>query len=350
MTDTRAGLDRAGVLLARALPVLLPVAIYLALVAFQIQSHPREDYDEYIFMDVGHQIVATGLPIRTYQSIPATFFFDHTPLYVYLVAALTAIGGPSLTLVRSVTLAFGLVSVVGVYAVGRAVRGPVAGLVGALVLATNPFFATYSWFVRMEIPMCAMLVLAMLALVRERFWFAGLAIAAAVLFKEIALAFWLAAVVFVAARRGVRSAIAVALPSALGLIAWFAYAASLDLTRLEVTIRRWLGSAAGGVPDPRLKIRWQAWTDLLVNRIIGPVEVAATGAAIPFAALGRRAIPPIAAVPIAYVIVAVASSYLIKLKEPRYVIAIIPMLALSVALTVDWDSTWSRIRGRAVAA
>jgi len=72
------------------------------------------------------------------------------------------------------------------------------------------------------------------------------------------------------------------------------------------------------------------------------------------ALLRRSAIPAIAAVPIGYVVVAVVSSYVIRLKEPRYLIAIVPMTALIVALIVDWDGLVAdllgRIRGRAAGA
>jgi hypothetical protein len=49
-------------------------------------------------------------------------------------------------------------------------------------------------------------------------------------------------------------------------------------------------------------------------------------------------------VPVAYVIIAVAASFAIRLKEPRFLIAVIPMSAVAIALLVDWDGAWARIR------
>jgi hypothetical protein len=49
-------------------------------------------------------------------------------------------------------------------------------------------------------------------------------------------------------------------------------------------------------------------------------------------------------VPIAYVVLAIASSFVIRLKEPRYLIAIVPMIAVSIALLVDWDEVWATMR------
>ena len=61
----------------------------------------------------------------------------------------------------------------------------------------------------------------------------------------------------------------------------------------------------------------------------------AAGATAALVAIRRGPVPPIVLVPIAYVVVATAASFVIRLKEPRFVIAIVPMIALSVALLVD---------------
>ena len=89
-----------------------------------------------------------------------------------------------------------------VFLIGLELRGVEAALVGSLLVAVNPFFVTYSWFVRMEVPMCCFMVLAIYLLVHERLFLAALAIATAVMLKEIALAFWLVAVLYVLVRRG----------------------------------------------------------------------------------------------------------------------------------------------------
>lgn len=322
----------------------LPLVVYLGLVAFQIRTHPREVFDEYIFMDVGRQIATTGLPIRTFEVPTPQFFFDHTPLYVYWVGLITRLGGPTFELVRVTTLVTGVLTLAGVYALGRSERGRGSGFAGAMVLATNPFFATYSWFVRMEVPLCCFLVLGTFALARRRALLAGILIAVAVLLKEIALAFWLVASLYALVRFGRRTALAVGIPSVVAFFGWFAYAGVLSGLRLDETLTRWYGSAIGTDTDPRLKVRLSAWVGTIVRTIVGLPTIVALSATTPLALLERRRIPPIGMVPIAYVVVAVISSFVIRLKEPRYLIAIVPMLALSVALTVDWGGVWARIR------
>ena len=65
-------------------------------------------------------------------------------------------------LLRSATLLFGLLTILLVFRIGLEVRGLGSALVGSMLLAVNPFFVMFSWFVRMEVPLCFFLVLALL--------------------------------------------------------------------------------------------------------------------------------------------------------------------------------------------
>ena len=82
----------------------------------------------------------------------------------------------------------------------------------------------------------------------------------------------------------------------------------------------------------------------IIGVVVGPVLIFASGATAAFLATWRRRVPPIVLVPIVYIVLAVASSFVIRLKEPRYLIAIVPMIAISIALLVDWDEVWAAIR------
>jgi len=266
-------------------------------------------------------------------------------VYPYLVAALTAIGGPTAWIVRSTTLLFGLLTILLVFRIGLELRGLGSAFVGAMLLAVNPFFVMFSWFVRMEVPMCFFLVLAVYLMIHERLFLAGLAIATAVMLKEIALAFWLVAGVYILVRRGARAAVILAFPSVVAFGAWLAYANEIGHARLIATMGRWFGSAAGvKTRDPRIHVGLRTWVNDIIGVVIGPVLFFAAGATAAFLATWRRQVPPIVLVPIAYIVVAVASSFVIRLKEPRYLIAIVPMIALSIALLVDWDEVWAAIR------
>jgi 4-amino-4-deoxy-L-arabinose transferase-like glycosyltransferase len=329
-----------------ALAFLVPILLYLGGVGIRIVRQPKLNFDEHIFLDVGRHILDTGLPLRAY-AVPGspTLFFDHTPLYVYFVALVTALGGPTDVILRSTTLVFGLLTVILVFRIGLELRGLGSAFVGSLVLAVNPFFVTFSWFIRMEVPLCFFLVLALYLLIHERLLLAGLAIATAVLLKEIALAFWLVAVVYVLIRRGGRAAAIVGIPTPIVFGAWLAYAADIGLEQLLGTMGRWLGSAAGSTSrDPRLHVGLRTWVNEILLGVIGPVMIFATGATAALLAVGRKPAPRIVLVPIVYVVVAVAASFLIRLKEPRFLIAIVPMIALSIALLIDWDDIWAQVR------
>jgi dolichyl-phosphate-mannose-protein mannosyltransferase len=337
--------DRGRVLAA----ALVPIVLFLGGVALRVVRRPPLNFDEHIFLDVGRHLIDTGLPLRQYAVPgPPTLFFDHTPLYVYFVALVTALGGPTPLILRSTTLVFGLLTVLLVFRIGLELRGPGSALVGSVLLAVNPFFVTYSWFVRMEVPLCFFLVLALYLMIHQRLFLAGLAIATAVMLKEIALAFWVVAVVYVLIRRGGRAAALVAIPTPIVFGAWLVYAADIGLARLLATMGRWFGSAAGSTsPDRRLHVGLRTWVNAIFDEVIGPVLVFATGATAALVATWRRPAPPIVLVPIAYTVLAVAASFLIRLKEPRFLIAIVPMTAVAIALLLDWDEIWAYVRRRA---
>ncbi len=324
----------------------VPVLVLLALAAVRIVRQPKLNFDEHIFLDVGRHIVDTGLPTRAYGFTIPALFFDHTPLYVYFVAFLTLFDGPTAPIARGASLAFGVLTVLLVFRIGLETRGPGSAFVGAFLLAANPFFATYAWFVRMEVPLCFMLVLSLYLLHRGRFLLAGLAIATAVMLKEIALAFWLVAVLYVLVRRGGRAAAVVGLPTPLVFVGWVAYADQIGQGQLLATMGRWFGSAAGtnAITDRRLHVGLRAWAATVVDVVIGPLLIFSAGAVAVLVAMWRPRIPPIVAIPIAYMLVAVAASFVIRLKEPRFLIAIVPMAALTIALLIDWDLVWARIR------
>jgi len=329
-----------------AIAALIPVVTFLGFAAIRVASQPKLNFDEHIFLDVGRHILDTGLPIRAYaQPRGPGLFFDHTPLYPYFVALLTAVGGPTAFISRSTTLLFGLLTILLVFRIGLEMRGLGSALVGSMLVASNPFFVLFSWFVRMEVPMCFFLVLAVYLMIHERLFLAGLAIATAVMLKEIALAFWLVAGAYILVRRGVRAAVILALPSLVAFGAWLAYANEIGHARLLAVMDRWFGSAAGvKTKDPRIHVGLRTWVNEIIGQVLGPVMIFVMGATAAFATTWRRRVPPIAIVPIAYVVVAVASSFVIRLKEPRYLIAIVPMIALSIALLVDWDEVWTAIR------
>ena len=139
-----------------AIAALIPVVTFLGFAALRVASQPKLNFDEHIFLDVGRHIVDTGLPLRAYaQPGEPRLFFDHTPLYVVLRRRWSLqLGGPTALIIRSTTLLFGLLTILLVFRIGLELRGLGSALVGSMLLAVSPFFVMFSWFVRMEVPMC----------------------------------------------------------------------------------------------------------------------------------------------------------------------------------------------------
>ena len=87
------------------------------------------------------------------------------------------------------------------------------------------------------------------------------------------------------------------------------------------------------------------WLNRLLAQVVGTLLTFAAGAASVLAALRRDATHSIVLLTSAYCVLAIAGSFLISLKEVRFLIAVVPMLSLTVALVVDWDAVWAQVRG-----
>ncbi len=316
--------------------------VFLYGIAWEVLSHRKPNFDERLFLDVAGGVLRTGFPIRTVGTVSHPFY-DHTPLYNYLlaipVAASRLIGNFDLLLSRGVSTAFGLGTVVMVFFVGRRIRGTAAGAIAAWLVAVNPYFVHFSWFIHMEVPMSFFMVLGLYLVLRERFLLAGLAVATAVLLKEIALALWFVLAVYVLVDRGTRKALAVALPSMIAFIGWLGIAAAVDAAQLRTVMDRWFGSVGGtSTWDERFRIPLRKWILTITVDVIGYSLGGAVIVATIAALVRRRRIPRFGWVPIAYSVIAVGTTFLIHLKEDRWLTAVIPMGALAVATVVDWPA------------
>ncbi len=287
-------------------------------------------------------MLRTGLPERTYHVATQQLFLDHTPLYAYLIAPLSIFGtGPEIWMSRALSASLGLATVIAAFAIVYEVRGTAAGVIAGLLLASNPYFLTFSWFVRMEVPMCLALVLALYCLLHERWFAAGLLIAVAVMLKEIAFAFWAIAVVYALIRRGFRKAAIVAIPAPAAFFAWLAFAAWHDPDPFHRIIGRWTNSVGGNSAwDKRFYIPLRTWVRTIASNIVGILLGGVFLVTAVVAVARRRRLPLIAWVPILYVAAAVASTFVIKLKEDRWLIAVVPMMAIAVGLMLDWTGIW----------
>lgn len=328
--------------LSPTLLILVPVCSLLFLGAPYLLRGIQ--FDDRLFLSAAHGVLTHGYPFETFHTPAGQPFYDHTPLFVYLMtgpALLDDLIGMRAAVVsgRLICAAFGVATVVTVYLVCRDVRGPVSGVLAAVLVAANPLFERLAWAMRMELPMAFFLVLALYLLVHERWLWAGLAIAVAVMLKEHALGFWIVASAYGLLLHRWRPALQLALPSVLAFAAWALVARGIDPRQFQFVLNRWLSSVGGENPgNRRFALSWGAWTLVVARDAIGPMLGGMSVLAVAVALARRAPVPVIAAVPIAYSLLAVIASYLVHLKEERWLVAVIPMAAIAVGLLVDWGA------------
>ncbi len=336
--------------------ILVATPFLLSQLVLALNVHTLE-YDEAIYLDVARNIRRTGLPLRS-LGLQGYLYAEHTSLYLYMLSGLTWLIGQEITALRWFTALIAGLTLWILFLVGRAMRGPVAGLVAATVLALNPFFALYSYFIREEIFVLLMLVstLGLIVLAEQtgriRYLIsAAVTLTLAVLFKELALLFLppLSLYLFISGTSWRRrlAAVWLPLPALLGVTAWLGYVWWLSPPRLVDTLGRWFVSLAGPAgAGPRTDLPAVTWLRLILGELIGWSALLLLLLAIWLAWQQRRRPPRVSLLLTLYGVGAVAISFLFTLKEPRHLMGVLPALALLVGILPDWSLVWSWAQGR----
>lgn len=305
------------------LPIIALVAIWIVATLPRIGLGPASN-DEAVFLKVGRAIATTGLPIQSPGAEP-TFFLIHTPLYVYLVAAVSLLPLDLLTAMRGISWLTGLGTL---FLVASMVRGW-QGLVGAGLIATSSLFLALSWWAYQEIPMAFAMTASVYLMRAGRIGWAGVAAAAAVMLKEFALLFVAVFAIYVFARHGLRLAWRFAWPTVVAFLGWLLYAWSLSPRQFDLAMARWLGAATteteGRFAGPPLE-----WLILLAGQV-GPLVLGFAVIGLGYAAWRRRP-DPLALTCAAYAVAALAASTVLSMKTPRWWMGIIPFAAIAGGL------------------
>lgn len=316
------------------------------------------EYDEAIFMDVARNIQRLGLPLRSI-TVDGVFFFDHTNLYVYLLSLFAHSTDLGIFAARFVTVLFGLACVWLTFEIGARLSSHVGGFVAALLVGISPFFALHTFFIRMEVPMVCAMLLGLLLLIEDNrhprrglTLTAGVMLAVAVLFKEVAILFtgWCALYVLLSRRRDHRSLIpgllAVTAPTVLGLLAWAVWAWKLSPVVFTVTMNRWISSmGAVNLIDPRARVTGGQWAQQLTFDLFGLALIAGLVASL-IATAARRPLrlTPVQVLLWGYLLTDIGISFLVRLKELRHLIGVLPIAALIIGTSIDWAGLIERIR------
>lgn len=310
----------------RVVGLALLVGVYAYLTAPWVMRR-GVGLDEWIFLDVGRNLVATGLPIRTYGT-PPVMFFDHTPGYTYLSGLAVALAGDgAIGLLRILSWLSGLGTAVVLFLALGGWRGLLAGLAVVTAPMVNH---ELSWYAHMELPMMLAIAVSLWLLSTGRIGWAGLAAMVAVTLKEFALLYVL--VVGLSLGRGFAR---FAAPSFVACALFLAYAAYLDAAWLHTTMLRWVDNASG---DPqRFAGSGFDWLTFAVPQL-GLAALGALAVLRPPRALG------------VYVIAAVAVSLVLATKEARWMAGAIPAGAFAIGLYLRHaDERGQERRGRACA-
>ncbi len=338
-------------------PLGLVLLLFLALQLPPMLHVSIAQYDESIFLDIAGNIHTTGLPLRSLGP-EGQLELDQTPLYLYLLSGLTLVFGENLFLLRLVTLAAAAGCILLVYVIAGRARGWPAGLVAALLLALNPFFNLYSFFLRMEVFTNLALLLAIFWLAEDharptsrRAAAAGMAMSIAVLLKIIAITFWLAALPWAAwqlwRETGRWRKLAwLALPTLMGLGLWV-LAAWLDPAR-AASAGRW-GAAlgvGGNAVDVRLNVQLTNWIALIGRTVLGWETVALLAVALVAYVAAWRKQQPLAHLLVLYIGLTVGLSLVVQLKEARHLFGVIPAVTLLIGIAIPWSSLLERLHQR----
>jgi len=337
----------------RAMLILMIIAASLAAQLPAIMKVRVAEYDEAVYLDIARNIRFTGMPLR---SLGAKGQYDvHAPLYLYILSlygADSSIAGIFLS--RLVTSLFGLGSVLLVFLIGERVAGTLAGFVGAIILAVNPFFALYSFFIRGEVPMVFMILLGLFLLMEsERLKSpylligTGLALAVAVLLREFALLFGLSCSLYLLFDRSRDRRLYGVLVGLLVLAAlggWMGWLWSGAPLQFQSLVQRWLNSVAGEASDSRAFVSVGQWGQQIAQDLLGGVISILLAFATVGTLLARKNIPRIRLFFLGYLILAIAASTIVRLKELRHIIEVIPIAALLIATGVNWDLIWEKVQ------
>ena len=168
---------------------------------------------------------------------------------------------------------------------------------------------------------------------------AGLVLAGAVLTKEMALglaAAYFVYSVFISRRpsRVWRVTLLVG-PALAALLAWIVWAWRWSPTQAQGALNRWFASAASSGIDSRTQITTSQWSAQLGGDLLGWSVVVLGLASLYVCVKVARKETRVALVPVLYVVAAVAFSYMVRLKELRHLMAVVPMVALMIGLAIS---------------
>ncbi len=310
------------------------------------------EYDEALYMDIARNIQRSGLPLRSLGTRGVFWFFHPHHLYLYLLSLYASSSDLGVFTARLITVLFALTAVALTFAIGRRLSDLWGGWIAATLLAIHPFFALYGFFVREEVPMMAVMLAGFYLLLQRKILRAGILLAIAALYKEVVALFTACCAVYVwwygrnAPHKRPREVIALVAPTVLAWSSWALWAYSLSPADFKATARRWLSLVTGvNLLDPRAHIGIGQWAQQVAFDLLGAAM--AVGLLISLMATLvdiQRRLSLEKALLWGYLLLSLVLSFVMRLKELRLWIALLPVAALLIGTSMDWGGLVYRIR------
>lgn len=162
---------------------LLGLVILSALYLGEISGYPLQDPDEGRYAEIPREMIESGDWVT--PRLNYVVYFEKPPLMYWLVALSFEVFGQSEGAARAVSAVSGILTVVLIYLLGRAVLGPRAALLGAGVLATSPIFFVLAQALTIDMLLTACMTATMVAFFfacrseRKGPWVAAVSVSAA---------------------------------------------------------------------------------------------------------------------------------------------------------------------------
>ncbi|MFT5193281.1 MAG: 4-amino-4-deoxy-L-arabinose transferase-like glycosyltransferase [Candidatus Promineifilaceae bacterium] len=327
--------------------------------AFQIPLYvwvQTAEYDEAIYLNVARSISKTGLAMRTMGE--GFLHVDHPTLYQHGIGLLYYFWGDQTFVFRLLTSIAGAGILVVVWRIVKGIKDEWSAFVAVIILAVNPFFHRYAFFIREEISMCLFILLAIFNLMKDHqdsnqkkhiYWISAW-LGLAFLTKELSLIFSAFAILYLFLtgtnlKDRLFRAVVPTTGVAVGFGVWVTWIYLVDPSRFRAVFSRWAALIAGGSGGGGFDVQVAAgWLKIITTSILTPTMVAIflIGCLmLVYQSVRSKSADRFIWFVALYPFFAVAVSLLISLKRDRHIMPIIFVTAIAIGLTIDWQRLFS---------
>ena len=305
------------------------------------------DWDEAVYFDVSRNLARTGIPIRSYDE--GVIFFQHPPLSFAFFAVPFLLGFEHLAGIRFVSTIFSIALIILVFVIGRRVQGECVGLIAAFLTAINPLFLAYAHSVYMETILSFFITLSvflfLLAMDKERglsYFLLGISLGLGLLTKYLAIITLVPCILFLFFKYGCKllrqAEVYLLVIPALGLFAlWPFLGLCWGWDEFRVNLQRWIFFNRGNLHDYRVGMSLTMYLKWILGSISPPFILLFCLSLVVIAYNKYRnkhyhsaELFIVAFTPIWFLFL----FFIVSIKDVKYVVPIVPIMALTIAIGI----------------